>query len=98
MGKVDIIIRLFKEVIKPTLKIGMIGAGGYCVYKLADKAIDKGYRINVGGSYNMDTKTISANAALDLLKASESDSIGGKKSMEQPSEITNKRLPKKDKE
>ena len=73
MGKIDLIIKLYKDVINPSLKLGLCGIGAYGVYKLADKALDKGYKIGVGGSYDLNTKTISANAALDLLNGHTED-------------------------
>ena len=67
MGKIDVIIKLYKDVIHPSLRFCLFGFGAYGAYKIADKALDKGYKFGFGGSYNLNTKTISANAALDLL-------------------------------
>ena len=83
MGKLDAFIRVCEKVVLPAFGLGIIGAGAYGLYRLGDKAIDKGYKIGAGCSYNLDTKTVSANMALDLLKEHENTLVEREASLEQ---------------
>lgn len=54
MSKADIVFRVLKY-------LG-IAVAGYGVYDLASRALDQGYGFGLAGSYNINTKVITASA------------------------------------
>lgn len=51
----DNIIRVFEKIVKPTALFTGVCFVGYGLYKLSDKALEKGYRLGMGGNYDLNT-------------------------------------------
>ena len=61
----DNIIKVFEKIVKPTALFTGVCFVGYGLYKLSDKALEKGYRLGMGGNYDLNTRVVSAQCSLN---------------------------------